>query len=869
MRTAGKQPEATGLRTEVPRYAAGKASGAWDFALSLLVTFLGVFGTAWAFVSSFSLDVLPLTLSLYLGIFLLAFAAAFTFRKAGYALLPAYAALYGIALGREQQSVAQGFEITANRILAVYSDRLNYMMRKFPVEAKASEQPWLCTMFLLFCLFLLCGLVGWAVFRRRSFWLTLFFTAPFLLFAFVITITPAFASVLMLLLCWTTLGMTRLQGRGKKGFVRRRGLCRAKNGSSAARAGLLLMPFVALCLALLLAVFPQGGYRRSGFADSLRAGLTDSLTQESFFGGSKSLAGNTVRADLRNANGVHFTGETALQVKSDGRYPLYLKNFAAGLYTGSGWQLYPESDYQDIDRQLGGLSVQNMLHTFEVLLGRQNEAALKPYYLQVKDVTAAKQCIYAPYNLITGPADITGVRFVGDGFIRSGSLFGTGSYSFYAYGVSSDDLRTAPESVPLSFLMAGGGQGALEEYLRGYRPSASPLNFGNIAGYYKAAAPQSLLDRIANPSRLAFIKQEQAYRAFLYDKYTQLPAATRSAALKLLTQDARFRSFLEGRGSGGSGSPAGGEDSGSGAYFLRNLRGYSNPYQIVNAVKDYLARNYEYTLSPGATPRDRDFALYFLTQSRKGYCVHFATAAAVLLRALGVPARYAEGYLVTPDDYGTAGSDGWVNIPDSRAHSWVEIYVPGAGWEPVEMTPGFNAEESRTQGTETQDQPPASSSPQSGSAVSSSSASSAAPSSSPAGAETEASSAAPGAGTRGDRDFAARPALFLLLAAFLLALGLLARRKAALVLRGKRFAQSDPDRAVLCIYAYLKKLVPFGGEMSPEAERIALKARFGRGPVTGEEREAMRSSALSLAADVAKSLPPARRFAFKYLFALI
>lgn len=859
MRTGAKNMEETGLRTRVPRLLTGGTSRAADFALSFLLTALGVFGTAWAFVSSFSLDILPLTFFLSGLVFLLAFSAAFSFRKAGYALFPAYAFFYGLVLWREQKNVAQGFRIAANRVIAVYSDRLNYAMPSFQVEAPAAQQPWLCTLFLLFCLFLLCGFIGWAVFRRKSFWLTLLLTVPFFVPAWFLTITPDFTAMLMVLVCWATLGLIRLQKSGKRGFVLRRGTYRAKNGASAARTGLLLMPCVALCLAAILAVCPQSSYRRPGFADTLRTDLTDSFTQESFFGGSRSLSGNTVRVDLRNANGVHFTGRTALQVKADGQYPLYLKNFAAGIYTGFGWQLYPDSDYEAIDRELGGMNVQNMSHAFETLLGQQNEKALDPYYLQVKNVAAAKQCIYAPYNLITGPSDITGVKFIHDGFIRSGMLFGTASYSFYAYGFSTDEIRTAPVNVPLSFLLAAKGQSALNDYLVEYRYSAQSLNSADIVQYYKEAAPQNLLDRITDPDQQAFVKEEQAYRLFMYDKYTQLPDSTREQVQALLMRDGRFRPFFTGTESGSYGT------------FSRSRAGtgYSDPYQIVNAVKEYLGEEFSYTLSPDAVPKDQDFAGYFLTQSRRGYCVHFATAAAVMLRAMGIPARYAEGYIVTPDDYKTAGSDGWADIPDSRAHSWVEVYNPGLGWEPVEVTPGFNVEENQTQGTETQNQPRVSSSAPASSAVSSSPASSAASFAASGGTESAASSSAPQETAADDAELAAWPVVFLAAAVFLLAAVGLARRKIVLSLRRERFLQKDANRAVLCIYAFLKQLEPFGGEISEETERAALKARFSRNPVTEKEREAMRVFALSLAAEVFSRLKGRRRFVFRYVFALI
>jgi hypothetical protein len=65
--------------------------------------------------------------------------------------------------------------------------------------------------------------------------------------------------------------------------------------------------------------------------------------------------------------------------------------------------------------------------------------------------------------------------------------------------------------------------------------------------------------------------------------------------------------------------------------------------------------------------------------------MHFASATAALLRAAGIPARYAEGYVVSASDF--KSTDGWTSIPDSSAHAWVEVYLSGYGWIPVEATP--------------------------------------------------------------------------------------------------------------------------------------------------------------------------------------
>lgn len=82
---------------------------------------------------------------------------------------------------------------------------------------------------------------------------------------------------------------------------------------------------------------------------------------------------------------------------------------------------------------------------------------------------------------------------------------------------------------------------------------------------------------------------------------------------------------------------------------------------------------------------EEDFAMWFLRGSDTGYCVHFATAATVLLRAAGIPARYVEGYLVS------AWENKTVAVLGEDAHAWVEYWIPGYGWQLLEATPGYGS----------------------------------------------------------------------------------------------------------------------------------------------------------------------------------
>jgi hypothetical protein len=126
----------------------------------------------------------------------------------------------------------------------------------------------------------------------------------------------------------------------------------------------------------------------------------------------------------------------------------------------------------------------------------------------------------------------------------------------------------------------------------------------------------------------------------------------------------------------------------------------------IEYVKNYLSQNTDYSLTPGKVPEGEDFVEYFVYQNKVGYCAHYASAATLMLRTMGIPARYIEGYAVGIENiYRNAGSQetkrytntstkssmvtqSEINVMDYNAHAWVEVYFDNCGWVPVEFTPG-------------------------------------------------------------------------------------------------------------------------------------------------------------------------------------
>lgn len=113
----------------------------------------------------------------------------------------------------------------------------------------------------------------------------------------------------------------------------------------------------------------------------------------------------------------------------------------------------------------------------------------------------------------------------------------------------------------------------------------------------------------------------------------------------------------------------------------------------VDAVRDYIrlyfAENYTFSMEVPALPEGEDFVKYFLYETKTGYSTHYASAATIMFRMFGIPARYVVGY-AAPQNLFTSQPDGTYTavLQGDNSHAWAEIYIEGEGWTPVESTPG-------------------------------------------------------------------------------------------------------------------------------------------------------------------------------------
>ncbi len=117
-------------------------------------------------------------------------------------------------------------------------------------------------------------------------------------------------------------------------------------------------------------------------------------------------------------------------------------------------------------------------------------------------------------------------------------------------------------------------------------------------------------------------------------------------------------------------------------------RNHESPYAKAKALDDYLSTQYTYRFADGsgreAPPPGRDPVDWFLFDHLEGTCGVFSTAFVVMARSIGIPARVASGWAISP----TGNRQG---VFTDQAHQWAEVAFEGLGWVQFEPTASSGA----------------------------------------------------------------------------------------------------------------------------------------------------------------------------------
>ena len=239
--------------------------------------------------------------------------------------------------------------------------------------------------------------------------------------------------------------------------------------------------------------------------------------------------------------------------------------------------------------------------------------------------------------------------------------------------IFDDDLRPVPHEADYELLINStveGGFSFVPYYTDFYAVSSPTTRFQDADGEMKVDANARMMtEKTGNKSVYAYpvaslphqYREDfwtDEYLDYVYSENLQVPEETRQAILDTgMLPD----------------------------WYMQVYNGEieMSDYDKVRMVTAYVSQIHPYDAYTDFPKNDMDFVVWFMTESSTGFCVHYATTAVILLRMIGVPARYVTGYM-TNGVYNGAPKD----VLSTDAHAWFEFFSEEYGWVMGDPTPG-------------------------------------------------------------------------------------------------------------------------------------------------------------------------------------
>ncbi len=626
--------------------------------INALLMFAITAGTTGAFASAFEIEYnAPMLFTLYLG-FALIFSlmnCRRSWQNIGYIL---FFFLFTFLLIRYRLFVNSGLNGFLNDFYEHLSDIWNMDVTKTYNEQFESQHYMTITM-LFFTVGVAVMLLINFVFNNEQSPLTVFIIIiPFLAFGLYFDAVPdtvSFVLIATALICCSvfrhnyqfTLPMKgkavrRFHGKHSHTYVH------YSSGRVVAQTAAVVLGFMLIFTSIASLLYPSDSYTQNSSLIALKDSTEDTVRQILLYGfrsffedDGSSGAGGLNNGSLGNAGTVTNDYATDLVVTfAPYSYDtVYLKTWVGTTYTGNSWENVLSNTYYNENGELVTEDLEAEATMLSELFGSDSSVLKGKMKVEIADPYLGSNLLTYPYYTV-----FNNDYYSTDSLINRAAIYtGIETTKEYEYYVYQDIWNSDYVDLPITT--------AYDEYVH--------ENYTSVYGTIGATA---------------------------------MSVSTTDLSVDEADVEGQLKALCEEQGFGGTTA------------------------EIIAQIQDYLEENYTYSLNPGSLPDGEDFVTYFLFENPYGYCSYFATAGTLLLRSMGIPARYVEGYVISMSDVVDStllddeDYEDWlegdaeigqtavieVEVDDSRAHAWCEVYLNGYGWVPVEFTVAGTTDEEDT-----------------------------------------------------------------------------------------------------------------------------------------------------------------------------
>ena len=803
---------------------------------SALLIFIAVFCTFGALLSAFPLTVSMTTLFFsWLFSAVIASIVATTFRSKGIIALFAFVLVLLLLWWND---FTLGLQWSFHSVTTLFNEWLPVRVL-FPEIIDYMEyagyyyfEP---TTFFLIAGVVVCNFLAIAVCLRRSVLLTALFTAPIVFITFIIThMHPNFFFVVGLLTVYMSVFLSSILNPDD--FIKR---------------GLSFIPALVLALLFMgisyLIAMPQR-HNREGFAQPANVQIRTMAAQmglwwqQSPFGTSfdfgwpaMSAPGiwrfDTTSVDIADAGVRQLHGIELLEVVSSAPGTFYLRGYSMPYFDGRTW-------HRDLPDTFDATAPQPIPQHLEEMIMTLPAQIAHTFSSADTDATRGLDIeppIYAVMT-ITNTGDLTGIEYVPYHSLQSDSIE---NYFFHIQDkifASFERLDNDNLIIDFNFPFSGTSLALF---------SSAPI-FISVESdeFYTHDDFFSYLTHNFHDIFVAYLERLALYSELIeeYELYTSINPETAEVLLDIALQ--------------------------------AGIDPNSDRAVIADSVASFIRGSATYSLNAIVTPPYEDFTLHFLQTAEVGYCIHFATAATMMLRALGVPARFVTGYVVnvSPDEV-----DQVVVLTDMNAHAWVEVFFDDFGWLYFETTPSSDNNIAPSVVPHFPDVPIRDFEPPDITPPDYDHLTNGAPETPddiiPNGDSGYADDQLGEAATNVESapQWVSDLQRFLTVMSVIVAVILLVvvRSKVMRIIRKKRFADKNTNSATIYAWRYLEKIAKNNVSLSVKIEDLALKASFSQHNLTEDERGVVISYADQIASEIYKGYARGGQLWLKYIRAIV